>query len=271
MWPCGMSTDGWGSDFSTGEYPPNGGHNHTLIVRRDEPDRYPRGRDPFLGRWLFSRRVVFVLLALALFIVARYGGWYFTTGRYATVPSVASDAPALATDMLTAQGFKVMSATGSQHSNTIPKGEVVGTNPSGRASEAIPIELPVSDGPFTSVVPAVKGKTRNTAEAELTSVHLQYTVTQVGSTLPVGTVVSVSPKAGASYSRRPSPCGSRWQAACRCPTSPASISSRPSSRPSRTASRSRSPAATRATARLSPRRAASPARSSPAARSSRSR
>jgi beta-lactam-binding protein with PASTA domain/tRNA A-37 threonylcarbamoyl transferase component Bud32 len=192
----GASTDGWGQEFSTGEYAANGGGNHTLIVRREEAERYSRVREPFLGRWLFSRRLVVVLLALVLFGVTGYGGWYLTSGRYATVPSVAGDMPALASQLLAAHGFKVMSAQGAQQSNTIPKGEVIGTNPSGRVSQGATIELLVSSGPFTSVVPAVKGEPETKAEADLSRVHLQYQVTNVGSTLPVGTVVSVSPKAG---------------------------------------------------------------------------
>ncbi|HZR51671.1 MAG TPA: PASTA domain-containing protein [Streptosporangiaceae bacterium] len=205
---AGVTTDGWGQEFSTDEYADysdyaaagggnHGNHgNHTLIVRRDDADRYLRGRDPFLGRWLFSRRLIVVVLALVLFAVAGYGGWYLTSGRYGTVPSVAGDSPTLATQLLSAQGFRVLSAQGSQHSNTIPKGQVVATNPSGRVSKGTTIELLVSSGPFTSVVPAVKGEMRDKAESDLTAVHLQYQVTIVGSNLPVGTVVSVSPKAG---------------------------------------------------------------------------
>src|SRR5581483_10453012 len=140
---AGVTTDGWGQEFSTDEYADysdyaaagggnHGNHgNHTLIVRRDDADRYLRGRDPFLGRWLFSRRLIVVVLALVLFAVAGYGGWYLTSGRYGTVPSVAGDSPTLATQLLSAQGFRVLSAQGSQHSNTIPKGQVVATNPSG--------------------------------------------------------------------------------------------------------------------------------------------
>ena len=212
------STDEWAQEFATGEFGgfnasgsngsnggfggSNGGFdggNHTLIVRREEADRYLRSREPFLGRWLFSRRLIFVALGLVVFIVAGYGGWYLTSGRYTTVPSVTGETPANAAQLLKSDGFAIAPGQGSQQSNTIGKGQVTGTYPSGRVSKGATIELMVSSGPFTSVVPPVKGETASAAEARLTQLHLPYTVVPVGSTSPKNTVVGLSPAPGTSW------------------------------------------------------------------------
>ena len=176
-----------------GTGPLGDGRSHTLIVHRDEPARH--GRDPLLGRWLFSRRLILVTVAIAALVLAGVGGWWFTSGRYASIPAVAGDTVADATTVLTGSGFKV---GGEQqvHSNTVPKGQVAGTSPSGRALKGATISLLVSTGPFTSPVPAVRGDTLAAAENALRNAHLQFVTEQVGSTQPKGTVLGTKPEAG---------------------------------------------------------------------------
>ncbi len=171
-----------------------GGGNHTLIVRQD--DRYAGGRESFLGRWLFSRRLIVIIVALAIVLGAGLGGWWLTSGRYATVPSVANDTVSQATGVLTSQGFQVAGAQESQPSNSVPKGMVLGTAPSGRTSKGAKIVLIVSSGPFTSKVPAVTGETQATAQSDMRKAHLSTVIQLVGSSQPKGTVISTSPKAG---------------------------------------------------------------------------
>ncbi len=44
-------------------------------------------REPFLQRWLFSSRLVYVLVAALVLIGLGGGGWWLTSGRYTSVPS----------------------------------------------------------------------------------------------------------------------------------------------------------------------------------------
>ena len=201
----GVRTDPWSADdtgaFSNGAGPGTGGFgNHTLVVRRDEAGRYPGGREPFLGRWLFSRRLIVVVLSLVVLVAIGVGGWWFTSGRFTTVPSVANLTLGQATDVLTGHGFAVAAGHGAEHSNTVPAGQVAGTSPSGRVASGARIEILLSDGPFTSVIPAVKGSTEAAAETALRGRHLTLiNVKMVGSTAAKGTVAGVSPKAGTTW------------------------------------------------------------------------
>jgi len=81
----------------------------------------------------------------------------------------------------------------------VAKGMVVGTSPTGRVANGTTITLVVADGPFTSVVPTVQGKTQAAAQAALQHVHLVTTVEKVGSSAPVGTAIGTSPPAGTTW------------------------------------------------------------------------
>jgi serine/threonine-protein kinase len=61
------------------------------------------------------------------------------------------------------------------------------------------ITLQVSAGPFTSVVPVVKGDTLAVAQASLQQVHLPFVTQKVASGSPVGTVLGTNPGAGTSW------------------------------------------------------------------------
>jgi eukaryotic-like serine/threonine-protein kinase len=172
--------------------------SRTLVVHREESGRYLGGREPFLQRWLFSPRLAIVALIVALGIGLGLGGWWLTSGRYASVPVVGGDSVSQATTALTADGFTIAKVS-SVHSNQVPEGTVVGTSPSGRASKGSAVTILVSSGPFTSVVPSVHGDTLSAAQAALQRVHLDPVVQKVGSTAPVGTVLGTKPAAGTSW------------------------------------------------------------------------
>jgi eukaryotic-like serine/threonine-protein kinase len=175
-----------------------GGFSHTLVVDREEGRRHRDGHEPFLQRWLFSSRLLIVLLVVMLCAGLGLGGWYFFAGRYVRVPSVSGYSVAVAATALKNDGLTVR--TGSQvHSNSVAKGLVVGTKPSGRVAKGTTVRLLTSDGPFTSVVPQVAGDTLSAAQAALQRVHLSATTQKVGSTAPVGSVVGTTPAAGTSW------------------------------------------------------------------------
>ncbi len=177
--------------------------SHTLVVNRDDGDRYQGGghhggREPFLGRWLFSPRLLIVVLIIALGVGLGLGGWWLTSGRFAQVPSVSQDSVGVATAVLTADGFTVKPGA-RVHSNAVARGMVVGTRPAGRVPKGATITLLVSSGPFTSVVPQVQGDTQDAAQRALQHVHLVSTIQKVGSNAPVGTVIGTNPPAGTTW------------------------------------------------------------------------
>jgi eukaryotic-like serine/threonine-protein kinase len=179
----------------SGTGPP--GMSHTLVVEREERGHRSR-REPFLQRWLFSSRLLVVVLVVALCAGLGLGGWYLFAGRYSRVPSVGGYSVAVATTALKNDGFAVRTGH-AVHSNSVAAGMVVGTSPSGRVARGTTVRLLVSAGPFTSVVPKVAGDTLGAAQTALQHLHLAATVAKVGSDEPVGTVVGTSPAAGTSW------------------------------------------------------------------------
>ena len=107
--------------------------SHTLVVHREDGGRYLDSREPFLQRWLFSPRLLIIALILVLGVGLGIGGWWLTTGRYGQLPAVAGDSVAAATAALTTDGF-IVQRDAQVHSNTVPKGAVIGTSPAGRVS-----------------------------------------------------------------------------------------------------------------------------------------
>jgi eukaryotic-like serine/threonine-protein kinase len=192
----GLAGNGTGADgLAAIGFGQDGTGSRTLVVHRDEADRYLRGREPFLQRWLFSPRLAIVALVVALGIGLGLGGWYLTTGRYSSIPVVADDSVSQATTALTADGFTIAKVS-SARNNDVPKGMVIGTRPSGRAAKGSAITILVSAGPFVSAVPDVAGNSLAAAEAALRRRHLSPVVDKVGSSEPVGTVLGTKPAAG---------------------------------------------------------------------------
>jgi eukaryotic-like serine/threonine-protein kinase len=194
---AGPAANGFGAARS-GLTGPDGGSSRTLVVHREETGGYLGGREPFLQRWLFSPRLAVVVLIVVLGIGLGVGGWWLTAGRYASVPVVAGDSVTLATAALTEDGFTIAKVS-PVHSNEIQQGTVVGTSPSGRAAKGSAVTILVSSGPFTSVVPSVRGDKLPAAEAALQRAHLIPVVEKVGSTAPIGTVLGTKPTAGTSW------------------------------------------------------------------------
>jgi eukaryotic-like serine/threonine-protein kinase len=195
-----VSGFGTGS-FGTASFGTGTGDNissHTLVVHRDQDGRYQGGREPFLQRWLFSPRLGVIALILALGLGLGLGGWWLAVGRYASIPVVSGESVTTATTALTVNGFTVARVS-RVNSNTEPKGVVIGTSPSGRATKGSAITILVSAGPFTSRVPDVHGDTLAAAEAALQRVHLSPVVEKVGSNFPVGSVLGTNPRAGTTW------------------------------------------------------------------------
>jgi serine/threonine-protein kinase len=163
----------------------------------------PDGREPFLQRWLFSRRLAYVAVAAVALIGLGGGGWWLTSGRYANVPAVAGLSAASARQELTQAGFKV--TTGSrQIDNDVARNDVISTSPSGRALPGSTVTLTVSLGPRMITVPPVAGKpSAQAAAAVLRAAGLTVSATDKGvgvtGTVVMGAVVGTVPAAGTSW------------------------------------------------------------------------
>src|SRR5215469_12265965 len=199
---------------------PAGGGSHTMVVAGGgyDPAGYAHGPaydgggtyggevsfgggEPFLQRWLFSRRVVYLAAGLAAVVGLAFGGWWLTSGQYAPLPGVSGMTLAAATRALHQAGFGVQQGT-QVTDNTVPKGDVVSTSPSGRAVPGSTIVLTVSSGPRMIVVPSVSGQSLAGSIALLRKAGLTVSDTpkQVGvDGATIGAVAGTTPGAGTSW------------------------------------------------------------------------
>jgi beta-lactam-binding protein with PASTA domain/predicted Ser/Thr protein kinase len=189
-----------------------GGGSHTMVVGRGGDDAGahgagPRhggggGREPFLQRWLFSSRLAYVLVGAVALLAIAGGGWYLTSGRYTSVPVVGKLTTAQASQALRQAGFHVRTSPPVIDDN-VPKGEVIGTSPSGRALPGATITLRVSQGPRMITVPQIPaGDFVPQAETLLRKAGLTVAPKTVPVGVPsnpqLGTVAGTTPPAGTS-------------------------------------------------------------------------
>jgi eukaryotic-like serine/threonine-protein kinase len=188
---------------------PHAAVNHTLIVPTDEADQFAgyrggrtarqrRYREPWLQRWLFSRRIL-VILAV---VVVGIGTWWVVAGRYIRVPSVAGMSVSSAREELTSAGLVVVSAA-ARHSDSVPKGDVISTDPAGGVSIGHGGKVTVfpSLGPILITVPQVTGQQAQQAEAALKAAGLTpaQATSQASASIPSGVVIATSPVAGTDW------------------------------------------------------------------------
>ncbi len=198
-------------------YGASGGHgqaNHTMIVQPGgddydyaggggypgrQPRRYRRHSEPFLQRWLFSRRILIILAVVVLAGV----GWWVIEGQYTNVPNVAGATLSLARSDL--QAAQLKASTGkAQHSDTVPRGQVIATNPApgARIRHGSTVALITSLGPVLVQMPSVTGEPLAQAQAALRSAGLslaQPVSYQTSTTIPAGVVISTDPAAYQSW------------------------------------------------------------------------
>lgn len=186
--------------------------NHTMIVSAEEADQFAggsyRGRraarpqrryhEPWLQRWLFSRRIL-VILAV---IVVGVGAWWVVAGQYFTVPPVAGLSVSTARDELTSAGLVVVSGL-ARHSDTVPKGDVISTDPAAGASVRHGGKVTVfpSLGPILITVPPVTGQQVGPADKALENAGLvpATATSQTSASIPSGIVIATKPVAGTPW------------------------------------------------------------------------
>ncbi len=224
------SGDGWfpwsGTDEGTmpGYNQPSsrdGGPQHTLVVSaaeapetdygphgmppaypRPRPAAYPGAREPVLQQWLFSRRLVYVALGVAVVVIIALVTWWVTDGQYTSVPQVSGMAASTARTELQNLGFTVRIGP-VQHSNSVPAGDVIGTSPAigSNAHNGAAVTITVSSGPVMITVPQVSGLPESAAKAALRKAGLTpgSATAETSSSIPAGIVISTTPAAGVSW------------------------------------------------------------------------
>jgi eukaryotic-like serine/threonine-protein kinase len=183
--------------------------NHTLVVAPGAVTGYGRdrggydgAREPGLQRWLFSRRLYYVLGGLAVVLLVGLLIWWQSAGRYTTVPRVGGLTASTARLEIRSDGLTVRMGQ-PQFSARVAKGSVISTQPAigSRVSKGGTVVLIVSAGPHMISVPQVTGSTLATAEASLRHAGLipGKVVNQTSATIQSGIVISTSPAAGVSW------------------------------------------------------------------------
>jgi eukaryotic-like serine/threonine-protein kinase len=188
---------------------PQGSPNHTMIVPAGamdagyaddggsyvtRPARSRAYREPFLQRWLFSRRILVVLAVVVIGAAA----WWLTDGQYFSLPRVTNMTVSNAKAELANAGLTARIGS-SQHSNTVPAGDVLATVPvsgSGVKHGQV-ITLITSLGPVLSNVPNVTGQPLATAEQNLKAAGLTAAspTYETSSTVQTGLVIATNPPA----------------------------------------------------------------------------
>ncbi len=117
------------------------------------------------------------------------------------IPSVSGDTPNQASGALSVAGFKPVQA--SSPSPTVPSGQVIGTSPTGSATEGSKVTFYVSTGSGTVNVPNVVGFTKARAVAALHAQGLQANIATASVTKQYqqNRVQSTSPGAGAPVAK----------------------------------------------------------------------
>jgi beta-lactam-binding protein with PASTA domain/serine/threonine protein kinase len=186
--------------------------NHTMIVpassaddagphpRRARPVRSRGYREPFLQRWLFSKRIMIVLAVL----VVGVAGWWLLAGQYFHVPNVTRMPVSSATGQLKSAGL-VPVLGHARHSDTVPKGDVISTDPGSgaRVTHGNRVTLITSLGPVLVGVPNVTGQQvaqaeQNLRAAGLTPAQPSYTTSD---SIQAGVVISTNPVAYTQWPR----------------------------------------------------------------------
>jgi eukaryotic-like serine/threonine-protein kinase len=184
--------------------------NKTLIVTGADvpytgavqPAGYPAPAEPRLQRLLFSRRLGYLALAVAVVAVATVLGWWLLAGRYTTVPKVTGiSAAAAQTDLRDAGLTPAMGKA--QFNNQMARGLVIGTVPAGgsKLAKGGKVTLIISAGPHMITMPQVTGQPLTSAQAAIKHAGLVPGKVKLvpSATIGAGIVIATHPDAGTSW------------------------------------------------------------------------
>jgi beta-lactam-binding protein with PASTA domain len=188
-----------------------GAANHTLVVAPGVATGYGRGRghrgpggprEPGLQRWLFSRRLYYVLGGLVAVLLIGLLIWWQSAGKYTRVPSVGGLSASTARLEVRSQGLTAKMGK-PQFSVRVAKGDIIATEPAvgSRVSKGGTVLLIASAGPHMIPVPQVTGSPLATAQAALRHAGLTpgKVVDETSTTIQSGIVISTTPTSGVSW------------------------------------------------------------------------
>jgi serine/threonine-protein kinase len=151
-------------------------------------------RDPFLQRWLFSRRILIVLGVVVLAAII----WWVVAGQYFPVPAVTGMSTSTARADLSNAGLVFVSGP-AQHSNTVPAGRVISTSPAAGVgiTHGAKVIVISSLGPVLVTVPPVTGQSLDQADKTLKAAGLvpAQPTYQASGSIPQGVVIATNPVA----------------------------------------------------------------------------
>ena len=149
------------------------------------------------------RALIVTLLILLLGVGAFFGAKAFIAWRFSHVPDVSRLSQETALSKLRNAGYDAKVQPGPEFSETIPKGDVIRSDPSGgqRVPTGHTVTITISAGPRYYALPSVRGQTPDAAKSTLLAVGpltVSPTLKQAYSdTVPEGQVIGTTPAAGA--------------------------------------------------------------------------
>ena len=183
-----------------------------IPVNTEDSGRHPRmQRTPVFPSLQIShdplhrRRRGFLLVLLVLLVTAGagLGSWWFTAGRFTTVPNVTNVSEAVAIEAAAANNVDWDTRT--EYSEDVAAGLVISTDPDGgtRVMRGDTIIMVISLGPERFTMPKVVGRTLEEATSALEDLNL--VVGEVEETwsedVPIGEVMSSSKESGTPLKR----------------------------------------------------------------------
>ena len=209
--PYAAPDEGFAASALTGRIADSGEPgNHTLVVSTGAPpagydtrhSHYPGSREPGLQRWLFSRKLGYLVAGLLAIILIAVLVWWQSVGKYTKVPQIGGLTATTASIELHNDGLKVRNGTG-LFDNSVAKGDVVSTVPAmgSRVAKGTAVTVIVSKGPHMITVPQVTGGSLAAARKALRQAGLvPGTVSnEPSATIQAGIVISTNPAAGTSW------------------------------------------------------------------------
>ncbi|GAA1475895.1 Stk1 family PASTA domain-containing Ser/Thr kinase [Nocardioides aestuarii] len=169
-------------------------HEHTTTIGSDPEPARPQPRRSRRGPLL-------LLLALLLAVGLGVGAYWFGWARWTQTPSVLGLKETAATERLGAAGLEASVGTPA-YSETVPKGEVLSTDPAAgdRVLDGGTVTVVLSLGKERYQVPKLRGLTEDEAQDAIAARNLEFgeAVGRWSDDVPEGTVLASDPKRGTS-------------------------------------------------------------------------
>nr|WP_268241021.1 Stk1 family PASTA domain-containing Ser/Thr kinase [Thermopolyspora flexuosa] len=186
-----------GSSAADADGPAELGPNRTMIQPRSElPTRASRSRS---RRRLRPQWIVIGVLSALMLAGIGFTAWYFSQGRYTTVPNLINKNIVAAQNEATKLGFQVTIAK-AENSNEIEENKVLRTEPAYGSSvpKGSPLVLVPSAGPVKIPVPNVANLSEAEARSKIAEAGLTVgkVIKQGSADVPRGLVIRTSPQIG---------------------------------------------------------------------------